>query len=62
MYSKANKSLTEICVNNKMKYFKIICIRENEHFGDILMFLNERAFFHVKVKSKTAELFYLNKN
>ena len=57
-----NKNLTEIVANNNnIKYIKIICIRKNEHFGDILMFLNKKAPFNVKVKSKTAELFYLSK-
>ena len=61
IYNQKNKTLTEISENNNIKYLKVICIRKNEHFGDILMFLNERAPFHVKVKSKMAELFYLNK-
>ena len=43
------------------KYIKIIDIRKNEHFGSILMFLNERAPFRVKVKSKKAEIYLLNK-
>ena len=43
------------------KYIKIIDIRKNEHFGDILMFLNERAPFRIKVKSKKAEIYLLNK-
>ena len=52
--------------NNKIdkpiqQYVKIIEIRKNEHFGDILMFLNRRSPLSMKVKSKTAELFLLNK-
>ena len=43
------------------KYLRILDIRKNEYYGDILMFLNERAPLRVKVKSKKAELFYLNK-
>ena len=45
---------------NKL-YYKILDIRKNEHFGDILMFLNKRSSLRVKVKSRKAELFYLNK-
>ena len=55
--------------NNNMKnmnklnqqYVKIIEIRKNEHFGDILMFLNRRSPLSMKVKSKIAELYLLNK-
>ena len=52
--------------NNKIKkptqqYVKIIEIRKNEHFGDILMFLNRRSPLSMKVKTKNAELFLLNK-
>ena len=52
--------------NNPIKkpiqeYVKIIEIRKNEHFGDILMFLNRRSPLSMKVKSKNAELFLLNK-
>ena len=43
------------------KYLRVLDIRKNEYYGDILMFLNERAPLRVRVKSKKAELFYLNK-
>ena len=43
------------------QYIKIIEIRRNEHFGDILMFLNKRSPLSVKVKSKVAEIFLLKK-
>ena len=43
------------------QYVKLIEIRRNEHFGDILMFLNKRSPLSVKVKSKFAELFLLKK-
>ena len=46
---------------NKIQDIKIIEIRKNEHFGDALMFLNERSPLVVKVKSKTAELLVLRK-
>ena len=43
------------------QYIKIIEIRRNEHFGDILMFLNKRSPLSVKVKTKVCELFLLKK-
>ena len=43
------------------QYFKILEIRKNEHFGDILMFLNQKSILRLRVKTKTAELFFLNK-
>ena len=45
----------------KKKEIKIIDLRKNEHFGDILMILNEKSPVAVKVKSKKAELFFLQK-
>ena len=45
----------------KKKEIKIIDLRKNEHFGDILMILNEKSPLTVKVKSKKAELFFLQK-
>ena len=45
----------------KIQYFRILEIRRNEHFGDILMFLEQRSTLRLRVKSKKAELFYLNK-
>lgn len=47
--------------NNVIEYVKILEIRKNEHFGDILMFLNKRSPLTVKVKTKLTELFYLEK-
>ena len=41
--------------------FKILDIRKNEHFGDVLMFSNERSPLCAIVKSRKAELFYLKK-
>ena len=40
---------------------KIIEIRNNEHFGDALMFLNERSPLNAKIRTKTAELLLLRK-
>ena len=42
--------------------FKILDIRKNEHFGDVLMFSNERCPLCAIVKSRKAELFYLKKS
>ena len=47
----------------KTKYqnYKILDIRKNEHFGEVLMLSNERSPLIAIVKSRKAELFYLNK-
>jgi hypothetical protein len=43
------------------QYLKIIELRRNEHYGDVLMFLNRRSPLSVRVKTKTAELFLMKK-
>ena len=43
------------------RFVRIIGIRENEHFGDVLMFLGQRSPFRVRVKSIKCELFFLKK-
>ncbi len=40
---------------------KILEIRKNGHFDDILIFLNKCSHLSVKAKKKNCELFYLNK-
>ena len=45
----------------RKKIIKIIEMRKNEHFGDILMILNEKSPVTIKVKSKKAELLFLEK-
>jgi CRP-like cAMP-binding protein len=40
---------------------KIIQIRQNEHFGDVLMFLNKPSFVKVRVKSKFSDLLLMKK-
>ena len=40
------------------EYYRILEIQKNEHFGDILMFLNKRTPLRVKVKSRKADLFF----
>ena len=61
-------SQVKTLINNNLKKeeeniqtFKILEIRKNEHFGDILMFLNQRSPLNLRVKSKKVELFFLNK-
>ena len=53
-------NIKEKKINNK-KAMRIIDLRKNEHFGDVLMILNEKSPLTVKVKSKKAELFLLQK-
>jgi hypothetical protein len=43
------------------QYLKIIELKTNEHFGDVLMFLNRRCPLSIRVKSKFAELFLMKK-
>ena len=59
MSKKTNK--IKIHNNISIQEIKIIEIRKNEHFGDALMFLNERSPLIVKVKTKVAELLVLRK-
>ena len=43
------------------EYIKLIDIRTNEHYGDIMMFLNERSPLSARVSSRLVELFLLKK-
>ena len=43
------------------QYIKILDIRKNEHFGDIYITLKKPAPLSLRVKSKIAEIFVLNK-
>ena len=45
----------------KKKNIKIIDLRKNEHFGDILMILNEKSPVSIRVRAKKAELLFLQK-
>ena len=57
-----NKSLLKAkTVKEEKIYVKILCIRDNEHFGDVLIFLEERSPLQVRVRSKKCELFFLKK-
>ena len=55
------KEKTEIIPKKNIIYVKILWIRENEHFGDVLMFLEQRSPLRVRVRSKKCELFFLKK-
>ena len=66
----SNLNLTTKITNNtfnfenkqlQKKQIKIIELRSNEHFGDVLMILNEKSPVTIKVKSKKAELLFLPK-
>jgi CRP-like cAMP-binding protein len=56
-----NSIQKDIFENKSRHNLKVLDIRKNEHFGETLMFLNERTFLTAKVKSKKAELFFLKK-
>ena len=45
----------------KFHYLKILDIRKNEHFGNILMFLEKPSPLTLRVKSKIADIFFLKK-
>ena len=51
----------EIERRKNLTYVKIVGIRENEHFGDVLMFLEQRSPLRVRVRSVKSELFFLKK-
>ena len=69
LYEKAstyflNRTKTEvknIKKNLNILEIKIIEVHKNEHFGDALMFLNEKSPLVLKVKSKASELLVLRK-
>ena len=48
-------------ISENLEDIKVLEIRKNEHFGDALMFLNDRCPLNVKVRTRTAELFILRK-
>jgi len=57
-----NKTNDDNNLNAKnISYVRILSIRENEHFGDVLMFLEQRSPLRVRVRTKKAELFFLKK-
>ncbi len=62
---KSNNDLIEKIKNdneNNCNYINVLMIREYEHYGMIERYLNERSFVRVKVKTKKAELLFLDKS
>ena len=60
--SSKKKEQTNLKIENKnQQYVKLIEIRQNEHFGDVLMFLTKRSPLRIRVRTKKAELFLLKK-
>ena len=56
-YSEINSNTNK----NNLLEIKIVEIRNNEHFGDALMLLNERSPINAKIRTKSAELLMLRK-
>ena len=56
-YSKEDLPIIE---HNKKK-LKVLDLKENEHFGDVFMFLNKKSPFYIRVGSKKADLLFLKK-
>jgi hypothetical protein len=48
-------------IMNDTIFLKILQIKRNEYFGDVLMLLNRTSIFRIRVTSKNANLFLLNK-
>ena len=62
LYNKReDSSYNESDDNSNFEDINIIEIRNKEHFGDALMFLNERCPLNVIIRTKTAELLILKK-
>ena len=57
----SNKKKKKKKEEEKEKYVKLIDIRTNEHYGDIMMLLNIRSPLSVRVNSKKVELLSLKK-
>ena len=58
---KRENNLPDLNDNTNIENIKIIEIRNNEHFGDALMFLNEPCPLVAKIRTKKAELLILRK-
>ena len=58
---KTVKEKEKIIEEEEIKYVRILGIRNNEHFGDVLMFLEKRSPLRLRVSSKKCELFFLKK-
>jgi hypothetical protein len=61
LYNNKKKKKQKKKKEDNIEEIKIIEIRSNEHFGDALMFLNERCPLVAKVKTKSAEILILRK-
>ena len=56
-----NDSEQDYEIEKNIKRIKILDIRKNEHFGDVLMFLNKKSPLYVRVRSNKADLLLLKK-
>ena len=61
IHSFFRSDMGSVLFEENIEHIKIIEIRNNEHFGDALMFLNERCPLIAKVRTKTAEILILRK-
>ena len=61
LINNANKEINNHKKKHNISEIKIIEIHKNEHFGDALLFLNEKSPLVLKVKSKVSELLVLRK-
>ena len=56
-----NKEQSKEIIDEDDHYVKLLDICRNEHYGDIMMFLNQRSPLSVRVSSRIVELFSLKK-
>jgi hypothetical protein len=61
LMNRRKNEIKNIKKNLNILEIKIIDVHKNEHFGDALMFLNEKSPLALKVKSKVSELLVLRK-
>ena len=60
-YKNINDEDDSFELDENIKAIKILDIRKNEHFGDVLMFLNKKSPLFVRVRSNKADLLLLKK-
>ena len=60
-FKKINNTEESFEIDQDLKTVKILDIRKNEHFGDVLMFLNKKSPLFVRVRSNKADLLLLKK-
>ena len=58
---KKEREKMELQRKKNITFVKIVRIRENEHFGDVLMFLEQRSPLRVRVRTKKCEMLFLKK-